>query len=588
VVAPLVLWTAWKDHVKARLTGDEPHYLVMADSLVHDHDLDVANNYADPNGIQALFPGLRPDHAADTRGDGHLRPVQGIGMAFVLAPAVMKGTSNELAEFIWARRVMVFLSALLAGQLFLFLRALAPRPWWVAWLAWGAWCIALPIVGYSNQLYPEIPAALCSVIALRLARAAPNRWRELSVGVALAPLPWLSIRYAPLTLGFIAWAALRATPRPWRARVASAARVAAPVVVSLLGVAAWYLHAFGTLSLDKAYRVAGLPTNHDALTTYQRAFEPFLGPYGGLLVFAPVFLLGVVALGLVARRRPLVAAIVGFTVVAYMFGSAPFGFRGYALPGRMAIVLTPLLAAGVALILARFRAALVVFAVFVALGMVVTYESGQQPAYGGLYADGAQPATVLRPFSHVLPNLTLAPGIPGRRVRATADGPATLEPVGFRRAHYKVTASVTCACSQVGVQLTSQRDNFAPTHARTVEVAVVDGRASLPLDIEHSGTIVSARVVSPSDAYVRDLRVTATTRLQSLDDPVRSSIPTTIVWCLLLAGCGWLVWRRGRDYRDTEQPLPFKSSPKNLHAALLGAVVERLPVVQETEDGGAE
>ena len=29
------------------ITGDEPHYLLAAHSLVYDHDLDLANNYAD-------------------------------------------------------------------------------------------------------------------------------------------------------------------------------------------------------------------------------------------------------------------------------------------------------------------------------------------------------------------------------------------------------------------------------------------------------------------------------------------------------------------------------------------------------------
>src|SRR5215472_5118908 len=37
-ITPYVASQAWP-------TGDEPHYLVLAHSLIHDHDFDVGNNY---------------------------------------------------------------------------------------------------------------------------------------------------------------------------------------------------------------------------------------------------------------------------------------------------------------------------------------------------------------------------------------------------------------------------------------------------------------------------------------------------------------------------------------------------------------
>lgn len=59
-------------------TGDEPHYLIVAGSIVHDGDVDLTNDYASRERVLAAwisFP-LEP-HAADYRGDGELRTATG-------------------------------------------------------------------------------------------------------------------------------------------------------------------------------------------------------------------------------------------------------------------------------------------------------------------------------------------------------------------------------------------------------------------------------------------------------------------------------------------------------------------------------
>ena len=45
----LFAWTLTM-HGKYSASGDEPHYLMMAQSIIADHDLDLANNYANDDG----------------------------------------------------------------------------------------------------------------------------------------------------------------------------------------------------------------------------------------------------------------------------------------------------------------------------------------------------------------------------------------------------------------------------------------------------------------------------------------------------------------------------------------------------------
>ena len=74
-VRPLTLLTivlvSWglTTHGRYSATGDEPHYLMIAQSLRADGDLDLANNYAQHDGVLFGAAGLEPEtHARPGRG----------------------------------------------------------------------------------------------------------------------------------------------------------------------------------------------------------------------------------------------------------------------------------------------------------------------------------------------------------------------------------------------------------------------------------------------------------------------------------------------------------------------------------------
>src|SRR4029453_3589139 len=95
IVGPVVIFlVSWglTTHGKYSATGDEPHYLIVAQSLRSDGDLDVANNYA--RGDSGLFGGseLQPEQHARMSRLGTLLPVHDIGVPVVLLPAFIVAT----------------------------------------------------------------------------------------------------------------------------------------------------------------------------------------------------------------------------------------------------------------------------------------------------------------------------------------------------------------------------------------------------------------------------------------------------------------------------------------------------------------
>src|SRR6266851_4907202 len=101
----------WTGQVWLR-TGDEPHYLIAADSLVRDGDLDLRNNYA-PKVYLDWYPGATLDRQVKTRADGAQFLVHTYGLPFLIAPAYWLGGGRGVAYF------MAGLGSLLAGQLYL-------------------------------------------------------------------------------------------------------------------------------------------------------------------------------------------------------------------------------------------------------------------------------------------------------------------------------------------------------------------------------------------------------------------------------------------------------------------------------------
>ena len=197
--------------------GDEPHYLVITQSLLYDHDLKIENNHA-RGDYRAYFPGDLAPHVGARGRNGAVYSIHSPGIPVLVLPAFALGGY---------RGVVVFLILLSASAC-----ALA---WWLAWritgslaAAWFGWAavtLSAPFVLESFTVYPDAPGGalvLTGVWALQRAEwereaadVAPDsnrpqpvsRWPSwfpwLLHGAALAALPWMHTRFAVLaaTLG---------------------------------------------------------------------------------------------------------------------------------------------------------------------------------------------------------------------------------------------------------------------------------------------------------------------------------------------------------------------------------------------------
>jgi hypothetical protein len=359
-------------------TGDEPHYFLVAQSLALDGDIDLANDYASRERTLAAcrcFP-LEP-HAYIYTSSGALVPYHGAGLALLLAPAV------ALGGLAMVRLTMVLVAALLAHQLYRLLVQLGVARAVYRWAAWIAVAFCLPLVAFSNQVYPEVGGALLSVIALRVVVTPSPGKRGLLIGsIAGAALPWLHTRFWPISLLVFAGLVYRASRgcelrRFVRGRT-FALRLVLPYAVSFGALAGLFVALFGSPLPDAAYRPASSLTLGSGGWTfwYRYLLADFLNPSVGWIPYAPVHWLGLAGIGCLVWRFgggavAIIAAAVGYAALIESIGHP----IGYEFPARYLIIVIPLVAIPLAIVLETVSAARFVFVPLLAVSLVFAASS---------------------------------------------------------------------------------------------------------------------------------------------------------------------------------------------------------------------
>lgn len=330
--------------------GDEPHYLVITQSLLKDGDLRIDNNRLQPNDAGPDDAAV-PARAMTAGRDGGAYPVHPIGLPLLAMPAFAAGghagvvllmvcfaAAASALAWRWVRRVTGSVSA--------------------ATYSWSATALSVPYLTNSGTIAPGVPAALAVMIAATVAlrdaglrdkddaaTSAPARpWRSLLLGLATAALPWLHVTYALLSAVLLAigiWRLWRDRPSaPWsRERLITVA--AAPYVCSvvawcvfhyLVWSSSWPAASFGGASGSQAslwFLVRGVP----GLLVDQEH---------GVLAYAPALALGLAGLWSMWRSggRPRgLAAELGLLLAALLGTAGAFRawWGGTVLPGTMLV-----------------------------------------------------------------------------------------------------------------------------------------------------------------------------------------------------------------------------------------------------------
>ncbi len=325
--------------------GDEPHYLVMAQSLWRDGDFRIENNYRQ-HDYGEYYDGVLDPHYVALGADHQIYSIHPIGLPILIAPVYAAGGYTGVVAF------LVLVAAIAAGIMWEWVRRLTGSVS-AATFAWAATALSVPFAFNAPTVYPEIPAALCVMLALAFgpgglrpiqdAAPVPERgawWRAALVGAAAGALPWLSTKYAPMSAALILvalWHIWR-TPATARTRGGRAALLLALYAVSLAAWFGYFYTVWGTPSPTAPYGGGG--------HTQMSAGRLLAGGPGllfdqeyGVVAYAPALLLGLTGLvglwrqGGRARELSIEVALVFLALLATV-GAFGLWWGGSAVPGR--------------------------------------------------------------------------------------------------------------------------------------------------------------------------------------------------------------------------------------------------------------
>lgn len=348
-LAAFLIALAWTGALAWRVapmvpTGDEPHYLIITQSLIADGDLQIENNHAQRDYAAYAAGDLRPQYLV--RGaDGAIYPIHAPGLPALAMPAFAAAGYPGVVMFLAV--VMALASALV---------------WRIAWLAtadipsaWFGWAIVTASCTWAFQSFLVFPdafgaaAVACGLwLVLRLDRArgghapAPRPAALAAVGVALALLPWLHTRFAVLAGGLGLMILLRLHRDGVRPLVAF---LAAPV----FGALAWFSFFYAIYGTPSPIAPWG-GTGESQLSWIPGGLAGMLfDQQFGLLPYAPALAIGLIGLvtGTAAgwsRATRLQVALLLFA--AYIAASASYAmwWAGLSVPARLLTVVLPLLA----------------------------------------------------------------------------------------------------------------------------------------------------------------------------------------------------------------------------------------------------
>ena len=294
-------WTL-ATHGKYSSSGDEPHYLMITQSIVADHDLDLENNYA--NNDARLFGRDRLEmgpHAIRDR-QGHLESVHDVGLPWLLVPpyvaaqTLAQATSPALLArfrmdrglFAYSLLGLVLIALTAAGVGLLAHATVRDTGRRDAALLVCVAAISPPIVSHAFLVFPEVIALFVTSLVVWYALDGPREedpFTLFMVAAALGFLPWVHRKYTFYVVGLIfliVWERREYLRRmSLRQRAAALALCTVPVVAFFL----WTWSRWGTL---------GGPQMVDRVPFSVEAFKNGLvglmvNRQSGLLSYAPLY-----------------------------------------------------------------------------------------------------------------------------------------------------------------------------------------------------------------------------------------------------------------------------------------------------------
>lgn len=326
------------------IDGDEPYYVLVTESIVHDGDLDLSNQYRDLAQSATRRLDLEPQFGdpAGAKGEQYsrLEPLLPIALIPGYLIAGLAGCIATIALFggLLVRSTMRLLEE--EGFRDRSRKLIAPL------LSFGP-----PVIFYADRIWPEVPAAwlFAEMLrgGLRVSRDASSRGAWIRLGLAGVALSLLKIRFLPIAVLLVVIAILMG--RKKGSRVFPAAIALAVAVVPMLVL---QLVAGSPINIHEVSEIA--PQHPEA---YLRGmFGSLLDAERGMLFRAPLWLLSLWAL---ARWKETPAsfrlgALASSAYLLLLFPRAEWD-GGWSPPLRYLVVFAPLFTVAIAFAVERMQ-----------------------------------------------------------------------------------------------------------------------------------------------------------------------------------------------------------------------------------------
>lgn len=320
------------------LSGDEPHYLLVTESILKDGDIRVLNNYANEDYRQ-FYPGTIGPHLAA----GRPYSVHGVLLSLLMLPGFALGglTGVLLTEAVLAALLLLTVYRT-ASQL--------TRSSSLGLFAAAGFGLTAPGLFLGVSVYPEVSAALVVALASRrlLDAEPPGLASCVCWALLVGSLPFLHVKFTPLAAILIAallWK-YRRHPRSLYGLLAGMGAVA-------LALLLFSYVTMGSLDPTASYGHQRIFIERVPIGVAGLLFDQEFG----LLPSAPIYLLGLVGLVSLAHRNRLFGAVALLALLSVMLPGAahPLWTGGNSPPARFLFPALPLLMVAASCLLARER-----------------------------------------------------------------------------------------------------------------------------------------------------------------------------------------------------------------------------------------
>ncbi len=366
LIAVLTISMGARFNIKMGLSGDEPHYLVMANSLKVDHDLNVKNDYGQKRYLPYYPDTLEPhiNWALVQQSGERWHSIHGPGLPLLILPGVV------FSKRLGALLIMIGFGLLAVVAGISISKLVASKG--ASFLAGLMLALSVPFLALAGYIFPDIViGSLTALTFLLINMKSKTLWRDVAIGVLSATLIWVHVKTS-LVAGSLILIAVWYIIESSKDLTNRNRRLAALLVpfILLTGLLQFKFYQwFGVFTPNGIYK-----GNNQLfqLNPFKSLLAILFDPFKGLLIMSPIWFCAVVGLPEWYKRNKKQLLFVLAIVLPSFFIQSTFDdwAGGWSPPARYTVqylpILLPALALGLELMLSNAKMRIYAFTLIVA------------------------------------------------------------------------------------------------------------------------------------------------------------------------------------------------------------------------------